>query len=148
MRVVLQRVSSARVRVEGEIVGEIGSGLLLLCAFRQNDGEKELRWMAEKCQDLRIFPDSDGKMNLSLRDTGAAILAVSQFTLYGNCSKGRRPSFVGAADADQASGLYDDFLGILRESDLLVEGGVFQAHMKVELENDGPVTLLLEKEAE
>lgn len=148
MRVVLQRVSSARVRVEGEIVGEIGSGLLLLCAFRQEDSEKELRWMAEKCQDLRVFPDGEGKMNLSLRDTGASILAVSQFTLYGNCSKGRRPSFVGAADADRASVLYEDFLGILRESDLPVEGGVFQAHMKVELVNDGPVTLLLEKEAE
>ncbi|MBC8366399.1 D-tyrosyl-tRNA(Tyr) deacylase [bacterium] len=147
MRVVLQRVSQARVRVDGEVVGEIARGLMLLCAFRASDDAQVLDWMAEKCLDLRVFNDDDGLMNRSLRETGGGVLAISQFTLYGNCRKGRRPSFVSSAPAEQASQLYDDFMNKLRRRHDLVAGGVFQAKMDVELVNDGPVTLILEREA-
>ncbi len=147
MRVVLQRVSEARVRVDGETVGEIGSGLLLLVAFRAKDDAKILEWMAEKCLDLRVFNDEDGLMNRSLRETGGGVLAVSQFTLYGNARKGRRPSFVDSAPAEEASRLYDEFMDMLRARHEPVAGGVFQAKMEVELVNDGPVTLILDREA-
>jgi len=147
MRVVLQRVSEARVRVDGAVVGEIKNGLMLLCAFRESDDEPVLDWMAEKCLDLRVFNDEDGLMNRSLRETGGGVLAISQFTLYGNCRKGRRPSFVASAPAEQASRLYDDFMDKLRARHAPVAGGVFQAKMDVELVNDGPVTLILEREA-
>ena len=147
MRVVLQRVAEARVRVEGRVVGEIGAGLVLLCAFRPGDDEKTLVWMAEKCLDLRVFPDDEGLMNRSLREAGGGVLAVSQFTLYGDCRKGRRPSFIASAPADEAAALYERFLEILRARHESVAAGVFQAHMGVELINDGPVTLILDREA-
>ncbi len=145
MRVVLQRVSEARVRVEGRTVGEIGPGLVLLCAFQPADDSKTLTWMAAKCADLRVFTDDEGKMNRSLRETGGAVLVVSQFTLYGDCRKGRRPSFIGSAPADQATLLYNEFIAALRSENLEVETGVFQAMMEVELVNDGPVTLILDR---
>jgi len=144
VRVVLQRVSEARVRTGGRIVGEIGPGLLLLCAFQESDDEATLTWMAAKCADLRVFPDDEGKMNRSCREVGGAVLAVSQFTLYGDCRKGRRPSFVGSAPAEQAEHLYERFLQILVDEGMTVASGVFQAMMKVELVNDGPVTLILD----
>jgi len=147
MRVVLQRVSEARVRVDGRVVGEIGPGLLLLCAFAPADDEAVLRWMAAKCADLRVFNDDEGKMNRSLRDTGGGALAVSQFTLYGDCRKGRRPSFVHSAPPERAAALYERFLELLGAEGLTVAAGVFQAMMAVELINDGPVTLVLEREA-
>lgn len=147
MRVVLQRVSEARVRVDGRITGEIGPGLLLLCAFRENDTDAEMRWMADKLCDLRIFPDDEGKMNRSARDIGGGLLVVSQFTLYGDARKGRRPSFIGSAPGPVAERLYDRFVEILRESGLSIETGEFAADMKVELVNDGPVTLTLDRDA-
>jgi D-tyrosyl-tRNA(Tyr) deacylase len=145
MRVVLQRVSEARVRVDGRTVGEIGPGLLLLCAFQETDSADDLAWMAAKCADLRVFADEAGKMNLSLRETGGAALVVSQFTLYGNSRKGRRPSFIGSAPAELAARLYDEFIGALLAGGIAVESGVFQAMMAVELVNDGPVTLILDR---
>ena len=145
MRVVLQRVAEARVRVNDRVVGEIGGGLLLLCAFQESDDDATLAWMAAKCADLRIFPDDEGKMNRSCREVAGAVLAVSQFTLYGDCRKGRRPSFVGSAPAEQAARLYEGFLAALRAEGLPVAAGVFQAMMKVELVNDGPVTLILDR---
>jgi D-tyrosyl-tRNA(Tyr) deacylase len=146
MRVVLQRVSEARVRVDGRIVGEIGRGLLLLAAFQETDDDAALAWMAAKCVDLRIFPDGEGKMNRSLREIGGAVLAVSQFTLYGDCRQGRRPSFVGSAPAERASALYAGFLKALEAEGVPVAAGLFQAMMAVELVNDGPVTLILDRE--
>jgi len=147
MRVVLQRVSEARVRVDGRVAGEIGPGLLLLCAFQAGDDEKTLAWMADKCLDLRVFPDEEGLMNRSLRESGGGVLAVSQFTLYGDCRKGRRPSFIASAPADQAARLYAGFVKMLQERHEPVAQGVFQARMDVELVNDGPVTLILDREA-
>ncbi len=147
MRVVAQRVARAAVRVEGETVGAIERGLLLLCAFQASDDTACVQWMAAKLAELRIFPDAAGKMNRSLREVGGAALAVSQFTLYGDCRKGRRPSFVGSAPAAQAAALYAEFLAALREEGLPVASGVFQAMMEVELVNDGPVTLILDREA-
>ena len=140
MRVVLQRVRDASVTVDGEVTGAIDAGLLLLAAFRENDSDDQLRWMARKCCDLRIFEDEAGKMNLSLRDTGGGVLAISQFTLYGDARKGRRPSFVGSAPGPVAERLYDRFLE--------VQSGVFGAHMDVRFCNDGPVTLILDREAD
>ena len=146
MRVVLQRVSSASVTVEGKGVASVGPGLLLLAGFTGGDDEETLRWMARKVVDLRIFPDGDGLMNLGLADTGGDILVVSQFTLYGDVRKGRRPSFVHAAHPDVAIPLYERFSEILREeAPGKVETGIFGAHMDVALVNDGPVTLVLEK---
>jgi D-tyrosyl-tRNA(Tyr) deacylase len=147
MRVVLQRVTSARVRVDGRTTGEIGQGLLILCAFREVDTETELRWMADKICDLRVFRDDEGKMNRSVRDGRGGLLVVSQFTLYGDARKGRRPSFVGSAPGPIAERLYDRFVQILREGELPVETGEFAADMKVELCNDGPVTLILDRDA-
>jgi D-tyrosyl-tRNA(Tyr) deacylase len=146
MRVVLQRVSSAGVSVSGDVVGEIDDGLVLLVGFTEGDGEEQLQWMAEKILGLRIFSDSDGKMNLSLRDTAGDLLVISQFTLYGDTRKGRRPSFVHAASPDIAIPLYDRFLKMLSEAAPgRVESGEFGAMMDVSLVNSGPVTLVLER---
>lgn len=144
MRLVLQRVSYGAVRVEDQIVGEVkGPGLVLLVGIGPQDNSNELRFWAQKCVQLRVFPDQEGKMNRSLLDVGGGILAVSQFTLYGETRKGRRPGFSGAAPPEQASQRYDEFVGYLRESGVPVATGIFQAHMDVEIHNDGPVTLLL-----
>ena len=146
MRVVLQRVSSGRVSIDGEVAGRIGQGLVLLVGFTAGDSEPTLRWMAEKIVGLRVFNDGAGKMNLSLDEVGGGLLVVSQFTLYGDTRKGRRPSFVHAAAPDLAIPLYDTFLDLLRE--LVpgrVESGRFGAMMDVALVNDGPVTLVLER---
>jgi D-aminoacyl-tRNA deacylase len=146
MRVVLQRVSQASVTVEGGVTGRIGPGLLLLVGFTSGDSEADLVWMAEKLLDLRVFNDADGKMNLSLRDVEGGLLVVSQFTLYGDTRKGRRPSFVQAAHPDLAIPLYERFVDLLRErAPGPVETGEFGAMMEVELVNDGPVTLVLER---
>lgn len=145
MRVVLQRVSSARVRVEGAVVGEIDRGLLLLVGFAPDDDVSRLVWMTEKLATLRIFPDDEGRMNRSVQEAGGSILVVSQFTLYGDARKGRRPSFVGAAGPDIAIPLYERFIELLRETGLRIETGRFGASMEVDLVNDGPVTLILER---
>ncbi|CAN5699319.1 MAG: D-aminoacyl-tRNA deacylase [Gemmatimonadota bacterium] len=145
MRVVLQRVSRARVSVEDRLTGEIGRGLLLLVGLTGSDSEETLRWMAEKVVGLRIFPDEEGKMNRSLEEAEGALLVVSQFTLYGDARKGRRPSFVEAAPPEVAIPLYERFLELLRETGRPVAAGEFGAMMQVELVNDGPVTLILER---
>jgi len=144
VKVVLQRVSGARVEVEGKTIGEIGAGLLLLVGVGHDDTEKDAAWMADKIAGLRIFEDEGGKMNLSVKETGGAILSVSQFTLFGDCRKGRRPNFMGAARPESATALYDRFNEMLREAGLQVETGVFGAMMDVSLTNDGPVTLILD----
>ncbi len=145
MRVVLQRVSRAEVRIDGEVVGAVGPGFCLLVGFTHGDAHDAVRWMAEKVAGLRLFADSDGKMNLSLADVGGGVLVVSQFTLYGNAEKGRRPSFIDAARPEEAIPLYEQFLADLRGLGLEVSSGQFGAMMDVELVNDGPVTLLLER---
>jgi len=145
MRVVLQRVSRAAVRIDGQTVGEIGRGFVVLAGFAPADGEPTLAWMADKIVGLRLFADADGKMNLPLGEVGGALLVVSQFTLYGDASKGRRPSFVDAAPPAQAEALYDRFVALLRERQLPVQTGRFGAMMAVDLVNDGPVTMILEK---
>ncbi|RMH71222.1 MAG: D-tyrosyl-tRNA(Tyr) deacylase [Gemmatimonadetes bacterium] len=147
MRILLQRVREARVRVEDTIVGEIGQGLLLLVGVGHGDNTPEADFLAEKCLNLRIFEDDAGKMNLSVKEIGGGILAVSQFTLYGDCKKGRRPSFTKAAPPEQANSLFEYFVEKLRQSDLHVQTGQFQAKMAVELINDGPVTFMLERES-
>jgi D-tyrosyl-tRNA(Tyr) deacylase len=145
MRVVLQRVARACVTVEGRVVGEIGRGLLLLAGFTDGDTEETLRWMADKVVGLRVFTDAEGKMNLSVEEIGGAVLVVSQFTLYGDARRGRRPSFVEAARPEVAVPLYERFVALLREAGRPVETGEFGAMMQVELVNDGPVTLVLER---
>ncbi len=145
MRVVLQRVSRAEVRVGGDVVGRIGPGHLLLVGFAPSDGEEQIAWMAGKVLGLRVFADDDGRMNRSLEDVGGDLLVVSQFTLYGDAKKGRRPSFVGAAPPEVATALYEQFVQALRaRTDRSVETGEFGAFMEVESVNDGPVTLVLE----
>jgi D-tyrosyl-tRNA(Tyr) deacylase len=145
MRVLLQRVSRAEVRVGERITGAIGRGFLLLVGFTHADSEANAAWMAEKVAGLRLFGDAEGKMNLGLDDVDGAVLVVSQFTLYGDAQKGRRPSFIDAARPDQAIPLYERFVALLRERGLRVETGEFGAMMDVELVNDGPVTLWLER---
>ncbi len=146
MRVVLQRVSRASVTVDGRTTGAMGPGLLLLAGFAPGDTEEDLSWMAEKVRGLRIFPDADGRMNRSVEEVGGGLLVVSQFTLYGDTRKGRRPSFVQAAPPERAIPLYERFVTLLREGgDAPVETGEFGAMMAVELVNDGPVTLVLER---
>ena len=145
MRAVVQRVSRAAVRVDGETVGAIARGFVVLVGFAPADDEAALAWMAEKLAGLRVFGDAEGKMNLGIQEVGGAMLVVSQFTLYGDASKGRRPSFVGAAPPEQAEALYERFVALLRERGVRVETGRFRAMMDVELVNDGPVTLLLER---
>lgn len=145
MRVVLQRVSRAGVAVEGETIGEIGAGLLLLVGIGQEDDESDLAWMADKIAGLRVFEDEDGKMNRSLGELERAqALSVSQFTLYGDCRKGRRPNFMAAARPERAEALYDSFNEKLRAKGIEVATGRFGAMMDVSLVNDGPVTLILE----
>ncbi len=141
----LQRVSRAAVRVGSITTGEIQSGYLLLVGFSNSDREQVVTWMAEKVLGLRLFGDSHGKMNLSLSDVGGSVLVVSQFTLYGDASKGRRPSFIDAARPEIAVPLYDEFVKQLRRAGVTVETGQFGAMMEVELVNDGPVTIWLEK---
>jgi D-aminoacyl-tRNA deacylase len=146
MRVVLQRVARACVTVDGRVSGEIGRGHLLLVGFREDDGDAQVEWMADKVLGLRIFADADGKMNLGLDDIGGDVLVVSQFTLYGDARKGRRPSFVDAAPPEVAIPLYERFVALLRErAPGRVETGEFGAMMRVDLTNDGPVTLVLER---
>jgi D-tyrosyl-tRNA(Tyr) deacylase len=148
MRVVLQRVTRAEVRVEGRVTGRIGPGLLVLAGFAPTDTDAQLTWMAEKILGLRVFGDAEGKMNLDLAETGGGVLVVSQFTLYGDASKGRRPSFIDAAPPNVAIPLYERFVALLREKSggkIPVETGEFGAMMDVELVNDGPVTLILER---
>ena len=144
MRAVIQRVKSASVRVEDEIVGEIGKGLLVLLGVSNDDSEKDASYLVEKTLNLRIFEDSDDKMNLSLLDIKGEILVVSQFTLYGDTRKGRRPSFIDAAPPEKANTLYEYFVSEVRRNLLRVETGKFQAKMDVALVNDGPVTILLD----
>ncbi len=144
MKAVVQRVLSARVMVDCEVVSEIGVGLLVLLGIGVHDGDEQVEWMADKIPDLRIFSDVSGKMNLSLLEVGAEMLVVSQFTLYGDCRKGRRPSYSGAAAGETARAFYDQFCGQLRRKGIHVAEGVFGAHMQVELINDGPVTLIVE----
>ena len=145
MRVLLQRVSRAEVRVGGDVLGRIGRGYLLLVGITHTDGEEQLAWMAEKVSGLRLFGDEDDKMNLALADVGGAALVVSQFTLYGDTRKGRRPSFIDAARPEVAEPLYERFVALLRANGLTVETGAFGAMMDVELVNDGPVTMWLER---
>jgi D-tyrosyl-tRNA(Tyr) deacylase len=145
MRVLLQRVSRAEVRVGDRVAGRIGRGFLLLVGLTHGDGEDDLVWMADKIVGLRLFADADDKMNLALADVGGALLVVSQFTLYGDASRGRRPSFVDAARPETAIPLYERFVALLRERGAAVETGEFGAMMDVELVNDGPVTLWLER---
>ena len=144
MRAVVQRVSRARVEVEGRTTGEIGEGLLVLVGVAKTDAEADAAQLAEKIAGLRLFNDDNGKMNRSVEEVGGAVLVVSQFTLHGDCRKGRRPSFDRAAPAAQAQALYEKFLHVLRHRGLQVETGVFQAMMEVELVNAGPVTLLVD----
>jgi len=144
MRAVVQRVATAKVEVDGRVVGEIAAGLMVLLGVAKGDSEAGAEFLAEKIVGLRIFSDEAGKMNLSLIDTGGALLAVSQFTLYGDCRKGRRPGFDAAAPAELARGLYEHFVAAVRAKGVRVETGVFQADMQVSLVNDGPVTLIVE----
>jgi D-tyrosyl-tRNA(Tyr) deacylase len=145
VRVLVQRVARAEVRVAGRVTGRVGRGLLLLVGVTHADGEAELAWMADKVLGLRVFGDADGKMNLDVAEAGGAVLAVSQFTLYGDARKGKRPSFVDAARPEVAGPLYDRFVALLRARGAHVETGEFGAMMEVELVNDGPVTLWLER---
>jgi D-aminoacyl-tRNA deacylase len=145
MRVVLQRVARASVTIEGRVAGEIGRGFLLLIGFARDDTSETLDWMADKVLSLRLFPDEHGRMNLGLEDVGGGVLVISQFTLYGDARKGRRPSFVEAAPPEIAIPLYERFLELLRATGSPVGSGEFGAMMDVELVNDGPVTLWLER---
>jgi D-aminoacyl-tRNA deacylase len=148
MRVVLQRVKRAEVRVDSRVTGTIGPGFLVLAGFAPTDTDAQLAWMAEKILGLRVFGDDDGKMNRDLAEVGGGVLVVSQFTLYGDASKGRRPSFIDAAPPNIAIPLYEKFVGMLKEKSagkIPVETGEFGAMMDVELVNDGPVTLMLER---
>ena len=144
MRCVVQRVKEASVTVAGEVVGKIGPGYMVLIGVRVEDTEKDLRYMADKVPNLRIFEDAEDKMNLSLKDVGGEILAVSQFTLYGDARGGRRPSFIAAARPEAANELYEQLVASWREQGIHVETGRFRTHMEVGLVNDGPVTILLD----
>jgi len=144
MRAVLQRVSRARVVVDGTVVGEIGRGLLVLLGVATGDTEEQARWLADKVVGLRLFADADGKMNLALPDVGGAVLVVSQFTLYGDCRKGRRPSFIEAAPPAVAVPLYAAFVDAIRARGVPTATGRFGAMMRVELANEGPVTLIVD----
>ena len=145
MKAVIQRVSSASVTVEGLIVGQIGQGIVVLLGVEKEDTEAPADWLAEEIVGLRIFEDEAGKMNRALPEAGGAVLAVSQFTLAGNCNKGRRPSFDTAAPPDEGKRLYDYFVESLKRQNVPVQTGIFQADMQVALVNDGPVTFILER---
>ena len=148
MRAVVQRVSRAKVTVSGEVTGEIGLGLMVLLGVADDDKQEDAGYLAEKLVGLRIFPDEEGKMNRSLVEAGGAMLVVSQFTLYGDCRKGKRPSFIKAARSEQAVDLYKAFVAEVRGRSITVATGRFQEHMDVELVNDGPVTLLIDSRKE
>jgi D-tyrosyl-tRNA(Tyr) deacylase len=145
MKAVIQRAGFASVTVDQELVARISHGILVLLGVEKGDDEAKADWLAEKIAGLRIFPDEDGKMNLSVADVGGELLVVSQFTLAGNCSKGKRPSFDTAAPPDQGKHLYEYFVGAVKSLGLPVQTGIFQADMKVHLVNDGPVTFILER---
>lgn len=145
MKAVIQRVTSASVGVEGSIVGQIGPGIMVLLGVEKGDTEATADWLAEKITGLRIFSDQEGKMNRSVVDIAGALLVVSQFTLAGNCNKGRRPSFDTAAPPDEGQRLYEYFVTAVKRSGLQVQTGIFQADMQVTLLNDGPVTFILER---
>lgn len=144
MRACVQRVSRAAVRVDGETVGQIGPGLLVLVGVAKTDDELDVRWLADKLAGLRIFEDAAGKMNRSVAETGGGVLVVSQFTLLGDCRKGRRPGFDAAAPPERAEALYGQFVAALRSAGLTVATGQFRQHMEVELVNDGPVTVIVD----
>lgn len=144
MRSVIQRVNYASVQVDGKVIGEIQKGILVLLGVCDEDTEADMKWLADKIIGLRIFTDENDKMNLSLEDVSGGLLVVSQFTLYGDCKKGRRPSFVSAGKPDFANEMYEKFVSYCKEKLELVETGEFGADMKVDLENDGPVTLIID----
>lgn len=145
MKVLIQRVSQARVTVDGDVVGAIGRGLVVLVGVTHGDAQDEAAWLANKVAGLRIFEDDQGKMNLALDDVGGSALVISQFTLYGDASKGRRPSWSAAARPEEAEPLVDYFVEQLRREGLTVDTGLFGAYMDVEIHNDGPVTLMIER---
>lgn len=146
MRIVVQRVKSSSVEVEGKITGSVNKGLLLLVGIHEDDTPEQMQWMCDKVLKLRIFEDEEGKMNRSVQDIEGEILVVSQFTLYGDARKGTRPSFIEAARPDKAEPMYEEMIAYLKKhSSLNIESGIFGAMMNVKLENDGPVTILLEK---
>ncbi|NLY51754.1 MAG: D-tyrosyl-tRNA(Tyr) deacylase [Firmicutes bacterium] len=147
MRALIQRVNRAEVTVEGEVIGSIGAGMVILLGVAGDDTEWDAQWLAQKSANLRIFDDGAGKMNLSLLDTGGEVLVVSQFTLYGDCRRGRRPSFDKAAPPDRAEALYNLFVQEMEKLGVKTATGRFQAMMNVSLENNGPVTLLVESES-
>lgn len=144
MRAVVQRVAEASVAVDGSVIGKIDKGLLVLLAAAPEDTDKDMQYIADKVTALRIFTDENDKMNLSVRDVGGELLVVSQFTLYGDCRKGRRPNFTGACEPVKAEKLYNDFIAYCRDAGMHTETGCFGADMKVSLVNDGPVTLILD----
>ena len=146
MRAVIQRVKAARVEIEGAVVGEISKGLLIFLGVGENDTEKECEYMANKVINLRIFPDENDLMNLSMLDIKGAAMVVSQFTLWGDCRKGRRPSFIEAARPEKANKLYEHFILLLKDKNVTVATGKFQEMMDVHLINDGPVTILIDSE--
>lgn len=148
MRAVVQRVKKSRVIVEGRLVGEINKGFNVLLGIYKEDTIEDLKYIKDKIINLRVFEDENDKMNLSLLDIKGDILAISQFTLYGDCRKGRRPNFMNAMGGDEAKALYEEFVKMLKESGLKIETGEFGAHMNVEIENDGPVTILLDSKKE
>jgi D-tyrosyl-tRNA(Tyr) deacylase len=147
VKAVIQRVNQASVVVDSVTVGAIGAGTLVLLAVEKGDTEEDAAWLARKVVELRMFSDKEGKMNLSLKETGGSILAISQFTLAGSCEKGRRPSFTSAAPPDEGRRLYDEFVAQVKGLDIAVATGIFQADMQVSLTNDGPVTFILESPA-
>jgi D-aminoacyl-tRNA deacylase len=145
MKIVIQRVTSASVRVNNEVIGKIGKGLLLLAGFHKDDTDEDLKWVCNKITKLRIFEDNEGKMNKSVHDVDGSLLVISQFTLYGNVKKGTRPSFIDAAPPGIAEPMYKRMINIFKESGLKTESGKFAAMMDVQLVNSGPVTIILEK---
>ncbi|MGQ9730262.1 MAG: D-aminoacyl-tRNA deacylase [Candidatus Zipacnadales bacterium] len=147
MRVIIQRVSQASLKIEGQLAGKIGPGLVVLAGFRDEDTVAESEWIAKRVLGLRVFPDEEGNLNRALEDIKGGLVAVPNFTLYGDCRKGRRPSFTEAARPEHAAPLYEYFTDYLQASGLLVIRGKFGSHMHVELVNDGPVTLIIEKDA-
>jgi D-aminoacyl-tRNA deacylase len=144
MRAVIQRVLRAHVSVDGSVVGEIGQGMLALLAAAHGDGPEQVRWMTEKLVGLRIFGDENGKMNLSLKQVGGSMLIVSQFTLYGDCRKGKRPSYSASAPPEEAQAVYASFVDAVKKEEIPVQEGIFGAMMQLELINDGPVTLIVD----
>ena len=145
MKAVVQRVKKAKVTVKGRVTGQIGTGILVLLGVKRGDTEQEMEWIADKCINLRIFEDESGRFNFSLLDIKGEILVVSQFTLLGDCRRGRRPSFTDAAQGEEAEEIYNKFVSFLKSKGLDVKTGKFGAHMDVELINDGPVTLIVER---